>query len=488
MLAFDDRQYTVAELDALAGGMAGALVRRGVRTGDRVALMSSNRPEFVVALRAIWRIGAAVVLISPSWKHAEVAHALTLTAPVLGVGDQALLAELLPTVHFDDPSAGLPGASEAKGNVPGASEATGNVPGASEATGNVPGASEATGDTWPPAAPESDALFVFSSGTTGMPKAVRHTHRGFATAIRHWRDALGLTAADRMQIMTPPSHILGLLNIATVLDTGGWLRLHRRFDIATMLAHIESDRITIEMAVAPIALAIAAHPDLESYDLSSLRYIMWCATPVTKTVADAVTERVGVQWVSAYGASELPVIACCPIGAARLDTVGKPVSGVTVRISAAGEIEVRSDSAMAGYLPEAETGSAFADGWYRTGDIGHLDEDGWLHITDRLKEMIKVRGFQVAPAEVEAVLYAHPAVADCAVFGIPDPADGEAIVAAVTGQAVPESGLIDWVGARLASYKKPRRVVFVDEIPRLPSGKVLRRVLRDRYARRAVSS
>ncbi len=451
MLAFDDRQYTVAELDALAGGMAGTLVRRGVRTGDRVALMSSNRPEFVVALRAIWRIGAAVVLISPSWKHAEVAHALTLTAPVLGMGDQPLLAELLPTVHFDDPS-------------------------------------EATGDTWGPVAPDSDALFVFSSGTTGMPKAVRHTHRGFATAIRHWRDALGLTAADRMQIMTPPSHILGLLNIATVLDTGGWLRLHRRFDIATMLAHIESDRITIEMAVAPIALAIAAHPDLESYDLSSLRYIMWCATPVTKTVADAVTERVGVQWVSAYGASELPVIACCPIGAARLDTVGKPVSGVAVRISAAGEIEVRSDSAMAGYLPEAETGSVFADGWYRTGDIGHLDEDGWLHITDRLKEMIKVRGFQVAPAEVEAVLHAHPAVTDCAVFGIPDPADGEAIVAAVTGRAVPESGLIDWVGARLASYKKPRRVVFVDEIPRLPSGKVLRRVLRDRYARRAVSS
>ncbi|NIH96779.1 acyl-CoA synthetase (AMP-forming)/AMP-acid ligase II [Mycolicibacterium fluoranthenivorans] len=182
------------------------------------------------------------------------------------------------------------------------------------------------------------------------------------------------------------------------------------------------------------------------------------------------------------------MIACCPIGAARLDTVGKPVSGVAVRISAAGEIEVRSDSAMAGYLPEAETGSVFADGWYRTGDIGHLDEDGWLHITDRLKEMIKVRGFQVAPAEVEAVLHAHPAVTDCAVFGIPDPADGEAIVAAVTGRAVPESGLIDWVGARLASYKKPRRVVFVDEIPRLPSGKVLRRVLRDRYARRAVSS
>lgn len=449
VLAFDDRQYTLAELDALADGMADTLSRRGVRSGDRVAMMSSNRPEFVIALRAIWRVGAAVVLISPSWKHAEVAHALALTAPVLGVGDQPLLAELLPVVHLDEPI--------------------------------EPGAGR-----WDPAAPESDALFVFSSGTTGMPKAVRHTHAGFATAIAHWRTALGLTAADRMQIMTPPSHILGLLNIATVLDTGAWMRLHRRFDIDSMLEHIQRDRITIEMAVAPIALAVAAHPDLESYDLSSLRYIMWCATPVTKSVADAVTERVGVQWVSAYGASELPVIACCPIGAARLDTVGKPVAGVAVRIARTGEIEVRSDSAMAGYLPEGETAAVFDGPWYRTGDIGHLDEDGWLHITDRLKEMIKVRGFQVAPAEVEAVLHAHPAVADCAVFGVPDAADGEAVVAAVVGQ-VSEPEAVDWVGQRLASYKKPRRVVVVDEIPRLPSGKVLRRLLRDRYCRSVVN-
>jgi acyl-CoA synthetase (AMP-forming)/AMP-acid ligase II len=336
--------------------------------------------------------------------------------------------------------------------------------------------------------PDADALLVFSSGTTGMPKAVRHTHAGFATAIRHWRHALGLTAADRMQIMTPPSHILGLLNIATVLDTGAWMRLHRRFDIDTMLRHIQADRITIEMAVAPIALALSAHPDLESHDLSSLRYIMWCATPVTESVADIVTERSGVQWVSAYGASELPVISCCPVGAPRLDTVGKPVPGVAVRIAPTGEIEVRSESVMAGYLPDSATATSMtADGWYRTGDIGHLDEDGWLHITDRLKEMIKVRGFQVAPAEVEAVLHAHPAVADCAVFGIPDPADGEAVVAAVVGAQISGAGITDWVGQRLASYKKPRRVVIVDEIPRLPSGKVLRRVLRDRYADPAVS-
>ncbi|MBJ7466005.1 MAG: AMP-binding protein [Mycolicibacterium sp.] len=446
VLAFGDRQYTMAELDALSDGMAGTLAARGVRAGDRVALMSSNRPEFVVALRAIWRLGASVVLLSPAWKLAEVAHALDLTAPVLGVGDASLLSELIPMLHLDEPITPAGGA-------------------------------------WEPVSPEADALFVFSSGTTGMPKAVRHTHAAFAAAVRHWRTALGLTADDRMQIMTPPSHILGLLNIATILDSGAWMRLHPRFDVDRMLTHIQDDRITIEMAVAPIALAIAAHPDLENYDLSSLRYIMWCATPVTKSVADTVTDRVGVSWVSAYGASELPVIACCPIGDARLDTVGKPVPGVAVRIAESGEIQVRSDSVMAGYLPDDATAEAFDDGWYRTGDLGEIDSGGWLRITDRLKEMIKVRGFQVAPAEVEAVLHGHPAVEDCAVFGVPDGVNGEAVIAAVaTGKPVTERELIVLVGERLSSYKRPSRVVFVDAIPRLPSGKVLRRVLRDEYS------
>lgn len=443
VLAFGDRQYSMAELDALSDGMAATLASRGVTAGDRVALMSSNRPEFVIALRAIWRLGASVVLLSSAWKPTEVAHALKLTSPVLGVGDAPVLADLIQMVHLDEPIS-------------------------------------TAGGGWDPVPPEADALFVFSSGTTGMPKAVRHTHAGFAAAVRHWRTALDLTAADRMQIMTPPSHILGLLNIATVLDAGAWMRLHPRFDIDRMLSHIQDDRITIEMAVAPIALAIAAHPELENYDLSSLRYIMWCATPVTKSVADTVTERVGVPWVSAYGASELPVIACCPIGDARLDTVGKPVPGVAVRIAESGEIQVRSDSAMVGYLPDDATADAFDEGWYRTGDIGELDSEGWLRITDRLKEMIKVRGFQVAPAEVEAVLHGHPAVQDCAVFGVPDGVNGEAVVAAVTtGNPVNEQELIALVGERLSSYKRPSRVVFVDAIPRLPSGKVLRRVLRD---------
>jgi acyl-CoA synthetase (AMP-forming)/AMP-acid ligase II len=461
VLAFGDREYRRSELDALAAGLADTLARRGVTRGQRVALMSSNRPELVLALRAVWRLGAAVVLISPAWKSTEVRHALALTSPHHAIGDQPLLAEFMPMLHLDDSI--------------------------------VP--ADVVTET-PAPRPDDDAVLVFSSGTTGLPKAVRHTFRSFAAAVGHWREALQLTDADRLQIVTPPSHILGLLNIATVLETGGWLRLHRRFDIDTLLAHIESDRISIEMAVAPIALAIASHPGLERFDFSSLRYIMWCATPVTESVAEEVTRRTGVKWVTAYGASELPVLACNRLVDARLDTVGRAVPGVELQIASlqtgeplpageVGEIVAQSNSVMAGYLPAEETAAAFRGGWYRTGDVGYFDADGWLYITDRAKEMIKVRGFQVAPAEIEAVLHGHPAVRDCAVFGVPDAAYGEAVVAAVEIAAahasVDADQLIALVGARLASYKRPRRIVFVPEIPRLPSGKALRRVLKERY-------
>lgn len=455
VLAFEDRIYTRSQVDALSAGLARTLENRGVQAGQRVALMSSNRPEFIFAVHAIWRLGASAVLISPAWKATDVAHALEVSRADHAVGDNAVLAELMPMYGLDEPiEPAEPTAVEYRS--------------------------------------DADAVLVFSSGTTGMPKAVRHTHGSLAASIRHWRHALGLTAVDRMQIVTPPSHILGLLNIATVLDAGAWMRLHRRFDIDSMLQHIQDDRITVEMAVAPIALAIASHPKLETFDLSSLRYIMWCATPVTTSVAEAVTQRTGVGWISAYGTSEVPVIACCPRDAARLDTVGRPIpqvrivsteTGEPVEPGSVGEIQVRSESAMAGYLPADATADAFDDGWYRTGDVGYLD-DGWLRITDRLKEMVKVRGFQVAPAEVESVLHGHPAVQDCAVFGVPHEVDGEAVVAAVAvAEPVDADELDALIAEKLASYKRPRDIVFVPEIPRLPSGKALRRVLKEQYGR-----
>ncbi|OMC45239.1 AMP-dependent synthetase [Mycobacterium sp. IS-2888] len=456
-LVFEERRFTLPQLDALANGLARTLAKNNVAAGQRVALMASNRPEFVAVLLAIWRLGAAAVLLSPAWKRQEVDHALALTDPAHAVGDHPVLADLMPMLHLDEPIT----------------------------------PAEPTPSCSPP--PDGDAVLVFSSGTTGLPKAVRHTHASLSVAVQHWRDALQLTRRDRIQIATPPSHILGLLNILTALQIRAWTRLHRRFDIDQILRHIEIDRITIEMAVAPIALAIASHPDLESYDLSSLRFIMWGATPVSADIAETVTRRTGVGWVPAYGTTELPVIACNPLDGARLDAVGRPVPGVDLRVVSletgqpvspgeAGEIQARSTSLMAGYLPAEATQDAICDGWYRTGDVGWLDADGWLRITDRLKEMIKVRGFQVAPAEIETVLHGHPAVKDCAVFGVPDGINGEAVVAAVAVHTrVDAADLIARVDEKLASYKHLNRIVFVPDIPRLPSGKVLRRVLKERY-------
>lgn len=462
-LVFEDRRFNLPQLDALADGLGSTLVDNNVAAGERVAVMAGNRPEFVATLLAIWRLGATAVLLSPAWKRDEVEHALALTDPAHAVGDHPVLAGLMPMVHLDEPIT------------------------AGKSLSDSP-------------RPDGDAVLVFSSGTTGLPKAVRHTHASLGAAVRQWRGALKLTSRDRMQIVTPPSHILGLLNIFTALQTRAWVRLHRRFDIDQMLRHIEIDRITVEMAVAPIALAIASHPGLESYDLSSLRYIMWGATPVSTEIAETVTRRAGVGWVPAYGTTELPVIACNPLQGARLDSVGRPVPGVHLRVAAPetgeplrpgeiGEIRARSTSLMAGYLPAEATGEAMCDGWYRTGDVGWVDDDGWLRITDRLKEMIKVRGFQVAPAEIETVLHGHPAVKDCAVFGVPDGLNGEAVVAAIAVRA-PAQGedsevlaaeLTARVDQKLASYKRLSRIVFVDDIPRLPSGKALRRVLKETY-------
>jgi long-chain acyl-CoA synthetase len=446
--------------------------------------MTSNRVELVIAVNAVSKVGAAAVLLSPAWKAAEIDHALGLTAPRHAVADgtaAALLSERgrldrTGVTDLDDP-------------------ATARVAFDYSRTRPVvrDGRERGAGD---------EAVLVFSSGTTGLPKAVRHTHASIGRATVHWATALGLGPDDRFQVATPPSHILGLLNLLAAAEAGATVRLHARFDLDEVLARIASDRMTLEMAVAPIALAMANHPRLEDYDLSSLRYIMWGATPVTESVATTVTERTGVRWLCAYGASELPVLAVNPVGdpaAWRLDSAGRPPADVELRVAdldtgealapgGVGEIQARSPSVMAGYLPDEATTEAFADGWYRTGDVGWLEPEGWVHLTDRCKEMIKVSGFQVAPAEIEAVLHGHPAVLDCAVFGLPDERAGEVPVAAVrldpAAAPVADGELERLVADTLATYKQLRHLVVVDDVPRLPSGKVLRRVLRDTWAPR----
>jgi long-chain acyl-CoA synthetase len=467
-LTLEDQCWTFAELDAAADVLADHLHGLGVLAGDRVALMCGNRPEFFVAVQAVSRAGAASVLLSPAWRSAEVDHALALTDPVLGLaeGDSIVALRGLPLGAVElDALADLPPSDVA----------------------HLAAVDE-----------HAESVLVFSSGTTGLPKAVRHTHSTMGAAVSQWVSALGLTDVDRLQVTTPPTHILGLLNLLAAAEAGAWVRLHRRFDLDTVLGCIEADRITLEMAVAPIALAMANHWGLAERDLSSLRYIMWGATPVTVSVAEQVTDRTGVRWLPAYGASECPVITANPVTRPqdwRLDSAGLPADGVRLRVvdletgavlasGGTGEVQVRSASVMAGYLPAAADAEAFVDGWYRTGDVGWIEPGGWLHLTDRSKEMIKVNGFQVAPAEVEAVLLGHPAVLDCAVFGVPDERMGEVPVAAVTldpTHHVDVGDLQRLVAETLATYKRVHHVVVVDEVPRLASGKVLRRALREQW-------
>ncbi len=468
-LDFEDRSFTFGELQSHADDWAAALAGAGVTRGARLALMSANRPEFVFAVYGALQLGAAVVMFSPAWKSMEVEHACAVVSPQFVVGDETGCAAL---------SAALPSAPVICLDAAASRAAT------------DPGA--VVDDV------DADAVLVFSSGTTGLPKAVRHTHRSLGHAVEHWIASLGLTDRDRFQVATPPVHILGLLNIVTAVAAGTRIRLHPRFDLDASLRAIAEERMTLEMAVAPIALGMANHPRLEDFDLSSLRYIMWGATPVAEEVARTVSRRSGVRWLPAYGTSEVPVIAANPVHEPerwRLDSAGLAAPGVEIRIAdpetgavldagLTGEIEVLSPSAMAGYLPDSETKAAFHDRWYRTGDIGWLEPEGWLHITDRLKEMIKVRGFQVAPAELEAVLHGDPRVHDCAVFGVDDAELGEAIVAAVVlapGAHVAPEELQAVIAERLAGYKRVRHVVMVDEIPRLPSGKALRRQLKEAW-------
>ena len=473
-----DAAWSFRQLDAQAASFARHLVGLGVRPGDRVAVMTTSRPEFVLAVNGISRAGAAAVLLSPAWREREVSAALELTAPSYAVVDsssdgllQALLGEA-QVLDLDDAQAMEAALAHGAGPVGVATSA------------------------------DDEAVLVFSSGTTGLPKAVRHTRASLGHATRHWATAMGLGPDDRFQVATPPSHILGLLNLLAAAEAGASVRLHRRFDLDEVLTRIETDRITLEMAVAPIALALAEHPDLERRDLSSLRYLMWCATPVTPSVAEVVTARTGVPWMTAYGASEFPVLACNPVDRPsewRLDSVGLPPDGVALRVvdldsgevlppDGVGELQASGPSRMAGYLPAEDTATAFDDGWYRTGDVGLVEPGGWVRITDRCKEMIKVKGFQVAPAELESVLLGHPGVQDCAVFGVPDARSGEVPVAAVSllpGATVGPDELQALVARSLATYKQVREVLVVDAVPRSPSGKVLRRLLRDEVVARS---
>jgi long-chain acyl-CoA synthetase len=279
--------------------------------------------------------------------------------------------------------------------------------------------------------------------------------------------------------------------VGATISAGATIRLFRKFSARSMVESYQADQITVGITVAPIAAAMSQMPELTDFKLDSLRYLNWSATPVNAEIAKRITDRIGVGWKPAYGTTEVPILAVTPLDApenARLDSVGRPAAGVELEAAdpvtgallergETGELVARSPAAMSGYLPEPQESPFLPGGWYRTGDVGHVEQAGWVIITGRIKELIKVSGYQVSPVELENVLAASPLVHDCAVFGVPDERRGEMPVAAVV-PSDPATGdaqqLIAWLTPQLAHYKQLHDIYFVAEIPRTPSGKIQR--------------
>jgi len=330
------------------------------------------------------------------------------------------------------------------------------------------------------------------------------THRNLvANMVQVLGSGVNLQHDERVIGVLPFYHIYGMLVILNLcLHKGMTIVTMARFDLEQFLKILQDYQITRANLVPPIILALAKHPIVDNYDLSHLKIIMSGAAPLSAELAQACAERLGCIVLQGYGLTETsPVTHVNPEDPARikLGSVGVPIAntecavvsletGNPLGVREEGEIWIRGPQVMKGYLnnPDATAQTLTPDGWLRTGDVGYVDEDGYFYIVDRVKEMIKYKGLQIAPAELEAVLLTHPAVADAAVIPSPDPEAGEVPKAFVVlkGAATAEE-LMDYVAARVAPFKKIRRIEFVEQIPKSPSGKILRRVLVQQERERA---
>ncbi|MGD6753624.1 4-coumarate--CoA ligase family protein [Streptomyces sp. BH105] len=475
-----------AQLDVFHRKVAAGLADAGVRKGDVVALHSPNTIAYPVAFYGATRAGAAVTTVHPLSMPEEFARQLrdsgagwivTITPFVEAARAAAELAGGVREIFVCDPAVGSGHRSLL------------DMLGTEAPEPHV---------AIDPA--EDVAALPYSSGTTGTPKGVMLTHRNIATNLEQLQPVLPTGPGDRILAVLPFFHIYGLTALMNgPLRQGSIVVVLPRFDLDTFLAAIEKHRITHLYVAPPIVLALAKHPAVEGYDLSSLRHVVSAAAPLDGELALACARRLGLPPVGqAYGMTELsPGTHAVPYDAKNPPpgAVGRLIASTEMRIVSlddpakdvapgeSGEVLIRGPQVMKGYLgrPDATADMIDCDGWLRTGDVGRVDEDGWLFVVDRVKELIKYKGFQVAPADLEALLLTHEGIADAAVVGVFDE-DGNEIPKAFVVRADPALGADDvlaYVAERVAPYKKIRRVAFIDGVPRAASGKILRRELRE---------
>ncbi|HYY57542.1 MAG TPA: 4-coumarate--CoA ligase family protein [Pyrinomonadaceae bacterium] len=479
------RRITYAELAGSVRSVAAGLSARGLQKGEVCAIYSPNCPEYAIAFHAVATVGGVNTTINPIYTVEEVTHQLR------DAGAKYLLT--VPQL--------MDRAEEA------ASEAgVREIFVFGEAEGATPFAALLETDAAPPTVeidPRHDLVALpYSSGTTGLPKGVMLTHRNLVANLLQVGAFRIVSHEDTLVCVLPMFHIYGMVVIMNLgLYAGATIITVPRFEMEQFLTIAQEHGVTLAHLVPPIVLALAKNPIIEQYDLSRLKTIFSGAAPLGEDLTRACQERLGCRVIQGYGMTETsPATHITPfdttgakpgsVGICVPNTECKLVStedGTEQGLKGRGEVWIRGPQVMKGYLnrPEATAQTVDADGWLHTGDIAYADEDGHFYIVDRLKELIKYKGFQVAPAELEAVLLTHPCVADAAVIPSPDEEAGEVPKAfVVLKKEVGEEELMEYIAERVAPYKKLRFVEFVEQIPKSPAGKILRRVLKERERER----
>jgi long-chain acyl-CoA synthetase len=462
-----DAAVTVGELWERSARAAAMLAARGVGRGDRVAIELPNVPAFADFYFGVLRLGAVVVPINPLLRAAESAYTL-----------QDAGARVLIAWHESE----LPGAGPDPVEV---------IPVAEPFGGGVLGAYEPWAEAVVEVDPEETAVILYTSGTTGRPKGAELTHRNLGLNTRAVVNHLEMEADDVLLGTLPLFHSFGqTCTLNASLAVGARLALLTRFDAAAAVEILDREGVTILMGV-PTMLAGIAGTAVDHGPFPALRIAASGGAPLPREQAENFERVTGVPVLDTWGLSETsPAATLNRPGAIRAGSVGRPIDGVEVRAvgedgapmpsGETGQLAIRGHNVMKGYWrrPEATAEAITADGWFLTGDLGTIDEDGYVYVVGRLKDMIIRGGLNIYPREIEEVLHRHPAVSEAAVVGVPDERLGEevgaAVVLAPAASATPEE-LRDWLRQRVAPFKYPRRVWLLDELPKGPTGKILKR-------------